>query len=129
MREHYLCSAHPTLQIHNSEIFDDAFDHQGLAFDYYEQAYTLWLDIIDDFVGPNQYLEDRYGSFKILLFVARTLILILARKNERLQTDLEEQTKSLNQAKVEFEKLKSPAVSIPVLTGYIFTHPSTGTSS
>jgi kinetochore protein NDC80 len=37
---------------------------------------------------------------------------ILARKNEKVQADLEDQTNQLNQAKIEFDKLKSSAVSI-----------------
>lgn len=36
-----------------------------------------------------------------------------------MQTDLEEQTNQLNQARVEFEKLKSSAVSIQALISYI----------
>jgi len=100
MREHYLCSAHPTLQNPSGipEEFDDPCDHRGLAFDYYERAYTVWLDLIDDFVEPNQYLEDRYAG-----------------KNERVQTHLEELTNLLNHAKVEFDKLKSSAAPVAKL--------------
>jgi kinetochore protein NDC80 len=121
LRGHYLCNAHPTLQNPNDipEEFDDPCDHQGLAFDYYEQAYTVWLDLIDDFVEPNQYLEDRYGLFKTLFFVVDNLYTIVARKDEGVQADLEERTNQLNQSKIEFDKLKSSAVSIPLSTGYI----------
>lgn len=44
------------------EEFDDPHDHKALAFNYYEEAYTVWLDLIDDFVEPNQNLENRYGE-------------------------------------------------------------------
>lgn len=76
LRGHYLCSAHPTLQNPSDipEEFEDPYDHRGLAFDYYEQAYTVWLDLIDDFVEPNQYLEDRYGPYQNVIFVAQKLI-------------------------------------------------------
>jgi kinetochore protein NDC80 len=63
MRGEYLCSGHPTLQI-PSDVpaeFDDPWDHRTLAFEYYEQAYIVWLDLVDEFVEPNQKLEDRYG--------------------------------------------------------------------
>ncbi|TFK42900.1 HEC/Ndc80p family-domain-containing protein [Crucibulum laeve] len=100
MRNEYLCSGHPTLQDPSTvpEEFDDSYDHKALAFNYYEEAYTVWLDLIDDFVEPNQNLEDRY-----------------AKKNERVQTDLEEQTSLLSQAKAEYSKLKSSAAPIAKL--------------
>ncbi|KAG6866081.1 hypothetical protein C0991_008833 [Blastosporella zonata] len=100
LRGDYLLSGHPTLQNPDDipEEFDDPCDHRALAFDYFDQAYTVWLDLIDDFVEPNQYLEDRY-----------------ARKNERVQTDLEEQTNRLNQVKAELHKLKSSAAPISKL--------------
>ncbi|KAG6920000.1 hypothetical protein DXG01_013349 [Tephrocybe rancida] len=100
LRGDYLCSSHPTLQNPDDvpEEFDDLCDHRALAFDYFDQAYTVWLDLIDDFVEPNQYLEDRY-----------------ARKNERVQTDLEEQTNRLNQIKAELHKLKSSAAPVSKL--------------
>jgi kinetochore protein NDC80 len=115
LRGHYVSSGHPTLQISSDipEEFDDPCDHRALAFDYFEQAYTVWLDLIDDFVEPNQYLEDRYGQcFLGLYFVSINLIATTARKNERVQTDLEEQTNLLVKAKAEFTKLKSSAVTI-----------------
>ncbi|EEB98792.1 hypothetical protein MPER_01641, partial [Moniliophthora perniciosa FA553] len=44
MRERYLNSAHPTLQntANIPEEFDESMDHRALAFEYYEQAYTIW---------------------------------------------------------------------------------------
>ncbi|KAG5639608.1 hypothetical protein H0H81_010810 [Sphagnurus paluster] len=94
LRAEYLVSGHPTLQnpMNVPEEFDDPHDHRALAFDYFDQAYTVWLDLIDDFVEPNQYLEDRY-----------------ARKNENVRNDLEDLTKKLNQVKAEYDKLKSSA--------------------
>lgn len=66
-----MSSGHPTLQIPSDipEEFDDPCDHRALAFDYFEQAYTVWLDLIDDFVEPNQYLEDRYGRLPIHVYL------------------------------------------------------------
>ncbi|KAG6889725.1 hypothetical protein C0995_015023 [Termitomyces sp. Mi166 len=100
LREDYINSGHPTLQnpADIPEEFDDPFDHRGLAFDYFDQAYTVWLDLIDDFVEPNQYLEDRY-----------------TRKNESVQTDLEELTKKFNQAKAELHKLQSSTAPVSKL--------------
>lgn len=64
MRADYLSSGHPTLQIPTDvpEEFDDPLDHNALAFDYFEKAYIMWLDLVDDFVEPNQDLENRYGK-------------------------------------------------------------------
>ncbi|KAJ7109161.1 HEC/Ndc80p family-domain-containing protein [Mycena epipterygia] len=93
----YETSGDPTLQVISGvpEEFDDPWDHQALAFDYYEQAYLIWLDMVDDFVEPNQNLEDRY-----------------ARKNEQAQIDLEEKTNQLQQSTIELGKLKSTAPPI-----------------
>ncbi|KAJ7721070.1 HEC/Ndc80p family-domain-containing protein [Mycena maculata] len=93
-RDAYTTSGDPTLQITSDipEEFDDPWDHQALAFDYYSEAYLIWLDMVDDFVEPNQNLEDRY-----------------ARKNEQAQMDLEEKTNQLEQFTIELSKLKSTA--------------------
>ena len=63
----YETSGDPTLQISSDipEEFDDPWDHQALAFDYYDQAYLLWLDEVDDFIEPNQNLENRYGDLSV----------------------------------------------------------------
>ncbi|KAG6885070.1 hypothetical protein C0993_006149 [Termitomyces sp. T159_Od127] len=100
LREDYLNSGHPTLQntADIPEEFEDPFDHRAVAFDYFDQAYTVWLDLIDDFVEPNQYLEDRY-----------------TRKNESVQADLETFTKKLNQAEAELHKLQSSAAPVSKL--------------
>ncbi|KAJ7489921.1 HEC/Ndc80p family-domain-containing protein [Mycena galericulata] len=99
-RDSYVVSGDPTLQITSDipEEFDDPWDHQALAFDYHTEAYILWLDMVDDFVEPNQKLEDRY-----------------ARKNERAQMDLEEKTSQLEQSTIELSKLKSTAPPIAKL--------------
>ncbi|KAJ7694146.1 HEC/Ndc80p family-domain-containing protein [Mycena rosella] len=96
----YETSGDPTLQIPSGipEEFDDPWDHQALAFDYYEQAYNVWLDMVDDFVEPNQNLEGRYG-----------------RKNEQAQMDLEEKTNQLEQSTIELRKLKSTAPPVAKL--------------
>ncbi|KAF7338476.1 putative kinetochore protein NDC80 [Mycena venus] len=99
-RELYENSQDPTLQRPSDvpEEFDDPWDHQALAFDYYDQAYVLWLDMVDDFVEPNENLEDRY-----------------ARKNERAQVELEDKTSQLEQSTMELSKLKSTAPPIAKL--------------
>ncbi|PBK96649.1 hypothetical protein ARMGADRAFT_962373 [Armillaria gallica] len=102
MRNHYLASGHPTLQI-SSDIpdeFDDPMDHTALAYDFAEQAYSLWLDSSDEdsrdlMVEPKQTLEERY-----------------AKKNERVQHDLEQLRKQLDDATIEYDKLKSSAAPI-----------------
>ncbi|KAJ6623413.1 HEC/Ndc80p family-domain-containing protein [Mycena sp. CBHHK59/15] len=96
----YETSGDPTLQIPSDvpEEFDDPWDHQALAFDYFAQSYIVWLDMVDEFVEPNQNLEDRY-----------------ARMNERAQLDLEDKTNQLDQANIELNKLKSSAAPIAKL--------------
>ncbi|KIK03839.1 hypothetical protein K443DRAFT_676493 [Laccaria amethystina LaAM-08-1] len=100
MKTDYLCSGHPSLQIVSDipDEFDDPLDHKALAFNYYEEAYTVWLDLIDDFVEPNQNLEERY-----------------AKKNEQVQMELEEQSNRLDQAKSVLSKLKSSSAPITKL--------------
>ncbi|KAG5728370.1 putative kinetochore protein NDC80 [Termitomyces sp. T112] len=100
LRDDYFNSGHPTLQnpVDIPEEFDDPFDHRALAFDYFDQAYTVWLDLIDDFIEPNRYLEDRY-----------------TRKNQSVQKDLEELTKKLDHAKAELHKLQSSSAPVSKL--------------
>jgi kinetochore protein NDC80 len=63
LRDQYMSSTHPTLQSPDDvpEEFDDPYDHKALALEYYDRAYTTWLNHIDDLSEPNQYLEDRYS--------------------------------------------------------------------
>ena len=112
MRTDYLCSGHPSLQIVSDipDEFDDPLDHKALAFNYYEEAYTVWLDLIDDFVEPNQNLEERYGRQHILFMTPSMTLELLAKKNEQVQTELEEQSNRLDQAKSVISKLKSSSV-------------------
>ncbi|KAF8892608.1 HEC/Ndc80p family-domain-containing protein [Infundibulicybe gibba] len=97
MREEYLCSGHPTIQNPETipEEFDNPFDHQALAFQYYDETYTVWLNHVDDFVEQNQILEDRY-----------------AKKNERVQADLENVSTQLKDAQKECTRLESSAAPI-----------------
>lgn len=100
MRTEYLYSGHPTIQdpAHVPEEFDDPYDHKALAFQYHEETYTLWLDGQDDFVEWNQVMEERYS-----------------RRNERVQTELDQQTARLEKAKGEYKKLKSTAPNVEEL--------------
>ncbi|KAF7291020.1 PPM-type phosphatase domain-containing protein [Mycena chlorophos] len=86
------------------EEFDDPWDQRALAFDYFDQTYGLWLDMVDDFVEPNQELEDRY-----------------ARKNERARIELDEKSQQLEDAIAELDKLKSAPPPIVGLQAEIQT--------
>ncbi|KAE9406418.1 hypothetical protein BT96DRAFT_954872 [Gymnopus androsaceus JB14] len=100
MKEHYCSSSDPTLQDPDNvtEEFQDPLDHRALAFDYYEKAYIIWLNHEDEFVDPNQRLEDRF-----------------AKKNERVQNDLEAKIKQLNEAEIENKNLKTADPPIKAL--------------
>ncbi|THU99358.1 hypothetical protein K435DRAFT_777030 [Dendrothele bispora CBS 962.96] len=100
MRDHYMASGHPTLQDPENipEEFEDQIDHRALAFEYYERSYIVWLDGADDFVEPKRIIEERY-----------------ARKNERVQQDLESKTRQYHDAKLEYKKLKSSAAPVAEL--------------
>lgn len=97
LRGDYINSEHPTLQDPERvpEEFDDPWDHAALAFNYFEETYTLWLDLHDEFDEPNQSLEDRY-----------------AKRNARVQSELDEQTSRLNEAKSRLKKLEASAPPI-----------------
>jgi len=40
-------------------------EHQALAFQYYEHAYEMWLNELDEFVEANEDLDFRYSKLKI----------------------------------------------------------------
>ncbi|XP_006458435.1 hypothetical protein AGABI2DRAFT_216992 [Agaricus bisporus var. bisporus H97] len=92
LRDEYFASGHPTIQdaSHIPDEFDDTMDHQALAFQYFEHAYELWLDQYDEFAEANEELESRY-----------------AKKNEKVETDLQIQQEKLAAAKEELKKLKT----------------------
>ncbi|KAH9483757.1 putative kinetochore protein NDC80 [Psilocybe cubensis] len=97
MRTDYLVSGHPTIQdpANIPEEFDDPYDHKALAFQYQEEAYTMWLDRHDEFTKWDQIMEERYQK-----------------RNERIQAELDEQTEKLNLAKAEYNKLKASATQV-----------------
>lgn len=99
-RDEYLSSGHPTLQFAADvpEEFDQPCDHLTLAFEYYTHSYLVWLDGSDEFPEAKQALEDRF-----------------AKKNERVQRDLEEQTNQLNELKMELHRLESSAAPVAKL--------------
>lgn len=92
LRDEYFSSGHPTLQDTSRipEEFNDSMDHQALAFQYYEHAYEMWLNELDEFVEANEDLDFRYNK-----------------KNEKVENDLQEQRASLKAARAELKKLKS----------------------
>jgi kinetochore protein NDC80 len=114
-RTNYLNSGDQSLQISEDvpEAFDDPHHHYALAFQFYEQAYALWLDGDDTFAEPRQALEERYGlclidqSLNMFLTIFR-----LAKKNEKVQAELEQKQEQLARAKAEYEKLASSAVCL-----------------
>ena len=67
LRDEYFSSGHPTLQDTSRipEEFEDPMDHQALAFQYYEHAYEMWLNELDEFVEANEDLDFRYSKLKI----------------------------------------------------------------
>ncbi|KAF8633723.1 hypothetical protein AX17_004381 [Amanita inopinata Kibby_2008] len=97
LREDYVLSGHPSVQNPSTipEEFDDPNDHRALAFDYYEQTYGDWLDMRDDFEKCKLTLEERY-----------------AKKNERVQADLEQQNSLLRQITAELDKSSSSAAPV-----------------
>ncbi|PPQ65102.1 hypothetical protein CVT24_003063 [Panaeolus cyanescens] len=96
MRDDYMYSRHPSIQnpYDIDEEFDHPLDHKALAFKYHEDTYTMWLDLKDDFTECNVEMEQRYSK-----------------RNERVQLELNEQAVKLNQAKIEYNNLKSTAPS------------------
>ncbi|KAF9258895.1 hypothetical protein L218DRAFT_704847 [Marasmius fiardii PR-910] len=90
MMDEYFNSGHPTLQ--DTGIIPDEFDdpnhHAALALDYYLNSYIIWLDHVDEFLEPNQQIEDRY-----------------ARKDERAQQELDLLATQLREAMTELKKL------------------------
>ncbi|KAJ3830027.1 HEC/Ndc80p family-domain-containing protein [Lentinula raphanica] len=100
MKAQYSTSGHNTLQdpANIPEEFQDPFDRRALAFDYYEKCYAIWLDHIDEFDEPNEQLEDRY-----------------AKKNQRVQKDVEVKSQQLDEAKIEYDKLTNAAAPISLL--------------
>ncbi|KXN82503.1 putative kinetochore protein NDC80 [Leucoagaricus sp. SymC.cos] len=92
LRDEYFSSGHPTLQDTSRipEEFDDAMDHQALAFQYYEHAYEMWLNELDEFVEANEDLEFRYNK-----------------KNEKVENDLQDRREKHKSVKAELKKLKS----------------------
>lgn len=113
MRGDYINSEHPTLQDPSRvpEEFDDPWDHAALAFSYFEETYTLWLDLVDDFAESNQALEDRYGTSSQQVSITDCAKLYAAKRNAKIQSELDEQLKRLNDAKGRLKKLAESAVS------------------
>ncbi len=65
MRDYYLQSGHPSLQVVAAipPEFDDPADHDALAFEFFESTYNLWLDHVDDLSEPKQIVEEKYGVY------------------------------------------------------------------
>ncbi|KAF9050715.1 hypothetical protein BDZ89DRAFT_1088792 [Hymenopellis radicata] len=91
---------HPTLQVASDipDEFEDPLDHRAIVFEFFRNAYTLWLGYNDDMIEAKQALEDRYG-----------------RKNEVIQCDFDEKSQLVDKAKIEYDKLKKSAAPIATL--------------
>jgi kinetochore protein NDC80 len=115
-RLHYLESGHPTLQesAEVPEVFDDPNHHQALAFDYYTEAYGFFLDGADAFEDQDQILESRYGTSRHnqIRDFSPYVLYCIAKKNESVIADLEEQKTRLHQTKAEYDKIMSSGVSL-----------------
>lgn len=85
-------------------------DHQAIAFQYYEHAYEMWLNELDEFVEANEDLDFRYS--KLSIFSCRDVFetTTLDKKNEKVENDLREQREKLKAAQAELKKLKSSEV-------------------
>ncbi|RXW15873.1 hypothetical protein EST38_g9986 [Candolleomyces aberdarensis] len=99
LRDDYENSEHPTLQRPDKvpEQFDDPWDHAALAFNYFEETYTVWLDLVDDFAESNQFCLSNYFP---------------AKRNNTVQSEVEEQLNRLNDAKSRLKKLEASAPPI-----------------
>lgn len=66
MREQCMNSGDPSLQELPValEDFADFDDQNALAFEYYKQSYSIWLDGADELTESNEWLEERYGEFR-----------------------------------------------------------------
>lgn len=100
MRDAYFESQHETLQDPACipVEFDTDLDHAALAFNFYEEAYTVWLDMDDDLVEPKQNYEDRY-----------------AQRNASVQAEVEQQLKLLEETKMSLKKLQNSAPALAKL--------------
>lgn len=114
----YLESGHSTLQnpADVPDEFDDPNHHQALAFEHYTEAYGFFLEGADTFEEQDQILEARYGKVCLNLTI-RPIILLrppahIAKKNESVMVDLEQQKELLHQIRTEYEKAKSAGVRV-----------------
>jgi len=85
-------------------------DHQAIAFQYYEHAYEMWLNELDEFVEANEDLDFRYSKLKIFSCQDGFETMTLDKKNEKVENDLQEQREKLKAAQAELKKLKSSEV-------------------
>lgn len=113
MKFAYLASRHPSVHDPSQvpEEFDDPLHHTALAFQFYTSTYSQWLDLQDDFDKHKEVIEARYGEISLLPMPSFSTV-SLARKNERLKTELDNITKQLADSQLEYEKLKSSAVRL-----------------
>ncbi|KIY68300.1 hypothetical protein CYLTODRAFT_421717 [Cylindrobasidium torrendii FP15055 ss-10] len=89
----YEASGHPTLQIIEdiSEDSDRPLDEKALSFEYYSNAYMLWLDHKDDLAeSAKDFLQERFN-----------------RRNERLQVDIDENRRQLDEVKIQLAKVQA----------------------
>jgi kinetochore protein NDC80 len=63
----YLESRHQSLLTVDDvpEEFDDPWHHRALKFGYAESAYHEWINHNDDITAQKEWLEDRYGEYKL----------------------------------------------------------------
>ena len=102
-------SEHPTLQYSDviPEEFDDPNHHAALAFDYFAEAYEAFFAGSDIFEGQQRKIEERYGVSHGPRTSDSLTSAAIARKNARIETDLEEQKAEVAKLRAELEKLQS----------------------
>lgn len=108
-----MTSGHPSLQ--DPTLVPDEFDdninhHLALALDHNTTAYEVFLQGRDVFPEQEKLLEERYG--KHLIAVSKTgLMVVTARKDSRVLSDLEQRREKLLEIQTDWEQLKKSAVS------------------
>lgn len=108
-----MTSGNPSLQDPSlvPDEFDDNNHHLALALDHNTTAYEVFLQGRDVFPEEEKLLEERYGTH--LSIPSKTVLtIVVARKDSRVLSDLEQRREKLLEIQTEWEQLKKSAVSL-----------------
>ena len=108
-----MTSGNPSLQDPSlvPDEFDDNNHHLALALDHNTTAYEVFLQGRDVFPEEEKLLEERYGTH--LSIPSKTVLtIVVARKDSRVLSDLEQRREKLLEIQMEWEQLKKSAVSL-----------------